>query len=282
MSKNPQAGSDYTVLESGVIKVARHYANPSLNTGDDGKSPNYLDLVDHELAIGKKKDYEKQLADEERTFNELVRKLKENQLSLLTVLQGRDTSGKSGAARRIWEATHYDPKLVRWIPFGEPTDEELAHTYMWRFFRHDYMPGIGQVRIFDRSWAERMLVEPVEKIIDQKTLIKSYSEIRTFELNLRGQGLILVKFWMDITKDEQRRRLDDRAKNRPDKLSPSDEKARAKWDEYTEAANAMLHFTGTQYAPWYVISAEDKRYSRVNVLRTINDVMRQTLAEKKS
>lgn len=281
MSK-PIAGTDYGTLENGVIRVCRGPLFPTDDSGDKVAIPDYLDLVDHSLCIPKKKKYKKRLAEQEELFNELARKLKAGGKFLLTVFQGRDGAGKSGAARRIWEATHFDPKMVRWIPIFAPTDEELAHPYMWRFFRNDYMPRFGEVRIFDRSWAERLLVEPVEKIINAETLHRSYAEIRTFEWMLGRMGAVTVKFWLDITKDEQLKRFEERAKNRPEKLGPDDKKARAKWDDYTEAANAMFHLTGSPSAPWYVISSEDKWYSRVSVLETINSAMSQALGcEKK-
>lgn len=275
----PELGVDYTVLENGVIRIARGLQAPTDTTGDSGHVPNYLNMVDHSLKIKKRKKYEKRLEEEETRFNKLVRQLGAAKSSLIVVLQGRDTAGKSGAARRIWEATNFDPKLVQWIPIGPPSDEERNHPHLWRFFRNERMPSFGEVRIFDRSWAERLLVEPVMGIIDKKTLHRSFGELRTFEYMI-GQmsNVVLVKFWMDITKDEQARRFEERKRNKPEKLSESDAIARSHWDNYTEAANAMFHRTGTSYAPWHIVSSEDKRYSRVSVLETINGVMNQALS----
>jgi AMP-polyphosphate phosphotransferase len=131
--------------------------------------------------------------------------------------------------------------------------------------------------VFDRSWAERVLVEPVMKITSPEDVQRSYAELRAFEWLLEQQGGILVKVWMDITKDEQAQRFEDRAKEKPWKLSDSDTVAREHWDDYTEAANRMFHLTGTDFAPWYIISSEDKRYSRVALLQIANDAVKAAI-----
>lgn len=273
----PEEGKDYLLLPNGVIKVPRLNGPPSEPSGEKAVSADYLSLVDHSLAIASKAEYEKRMSVQEERLNTLVRKFKEKRLSLIIVLQGRDGAGKSGAAERILQALDYDPKIFLWVPIGPPNDEEKDRPYLWRFFRHDRMPAFGQVRVFDRSWAERLLVEPVMKIIDKPTLERSYPEIRSFEWLLTRQGAVLVKLWMDITKDEQLRRFQKRAKEKPWKVSPSDMEARERWDDYTEVANAMFHLTGTDYAPWHIISSEDKRYSRVTVLETVNAAMKAAL-----
>jgi polyphosphate kinase 2 (PPK2 family) len=109
---------------------------------------------------------------------------------------------------------------------------------------------------------------------------RSFGEIRAFEWLLQQQGAVLVKVWMDISKDEQKRRFEDRAKDKPWKLSDSDEVARAHWDDYTVAANEMFHLTGTDFAPWHIISSEDKRYSRVNLLRIVNQALKDACGNR--
>lgn len=275
----PKAGKDYELLANGSIRITRCTGAPSESCGEGKSFPAYLKIVNHKLAIEKKKDYLKQLEKEEERFNKLVRKLREKQRSLILVLQGRDGAGKSGAAERIVVACDYDAKLLQWVPIGAPTDDELAHPYLWRFFAFDRMPRFGQVRIFDRSWYERVLAEPVKGIISKKSKLRSYAELRSFDWLLSRQGAVLVKIWMDISYDEQGRRFDERRKSKPWKYSDDDRAARNMWDAYTDAANEMLHFTGTPYAPWYVISSEDKRYSRVTVLKTLNDAMSAALSQ---
>lgn len=275
----PKEGRDYQVLKSGVICVNRVETPPTEHCGEDKPGFDYLSLVDHSLKIDSKKKYEHKLKKQEEKFNSLVRKLEDAERAVIIVLQGRDGAGKSGAAQRMMEALGYDPKIFLWVPIGPPTQDEKAHPYLWRFHTGERMPRIGQARVFDRSWAERLLVEPVMKIIGPKTLERSYSEIRTYEWLLTRQGAVLVKLWMDITKDEQARRFEDRKKDKPWKVSDSDTIAREHWDDYTVAANRMFTYTGTRYAPWYIVNSEDKRYSRVNVLKTINGALAAALAD---
>ncbi|MBX9720475.1 MAG: hypothetical protein K2X81_03680 [Candidatus Obscuribacterales bacterium] len=275
----PEAGTDYDLLSNGVIRIARCNAAPTELCGEGEGFPAYLSVVNHKLAIDKKKKYKKELAQEEERFNQLVRKFRDNKRALILVLQGRDGAGKSGAAKRIIIASDYDAKLLQWIPIGAPTQDELAHPYLWRFFAFDRMPRYGQVRIFDRSWYERVLAEPVKEIIGEKTKLNSYAELRTFDWLLTRQGAVVVKVWMDISYDEQGRRFKERKETKPWKYSDDDTAARDKWDDYTAVANEMLHFTGTPYAPWHVISSEDKRYSRVTLLKTVNDAMNDALKD---
>lgn len=274
----PKAGKDYDLLPNGVIRVARCNSAPTELCGESGAFPEYLRIVDHDLAIEKKKDYEAQLATQEQRFNKLVRNLREKNRALILVLQGRDGAGKSGAAKRIVEACDYDAKILLWVPIGAPNQDEKEHPYLWRFFAFDRMPRFGQVRIFDRSWYERVLAEPVKGIINSETKDASYAELRTFDWMLTRQGAVVVKVWMDISFKEQGKRFDERKKDKPWKYSDDDSSARDHWKDYTKAANQMLHFTGTDFAPWYVISSEDKRYSRVAVLQTLNDAMEAALS----
>ena len=277
MSKiiQPVAGRDYIVHDNGAIEVRRKFADLQAPYVKE-QIPDYLDLVDHGLAL-KKKKYKKRLAKAEQEFNELVRnKLAPQKRSLIVVLQGRDGAGKSGATNVLQGACDRDTKIWLAISIGAPTDEEKAHPYLWRFFKYDRMPRFGDVRVFDRSWHERILVEPVMGITPKVEVQASYAELRMFEWMLERQRSIVVKFWMDISKDEQARRFEDRAKDKPWKLSESDTVAREHWDDYTEAANEMFFRTGTDYCPWFILSSECKRYSRVAMLETLNKVMRDS------
>lgn len=274
----PVAGRDYELLDNGVIAVRRCFSCVAEPYNKKDKPRDYLSLVDHSVRIKKKATYKRALCREEVRFNKLVRKLQEQKRALIIVLQGRDGAGKSGAAERLLHALDYDHKIFLWIPIGPPTEDEKAHPYLWRFFTGERMPKFGQVRVFDRSWYERVLVEPVMKLTGRADIKRSYSELRSFDWLLTSQGAVVVKFWLDISKDEQLRRFKARAASKPWKISPSDKEARKHWQEYTEAANEMFHRTGTDFAPWYIVSSEDKRYSRVTVLQTINMALTQALA----
>ncbi len=284
-NKGKKGGKDncslFTALENGAIKIARCLPSPT-EPYAKARIPNYLKQVDHSLAIEKKKKYEKQLAEQTRELNELVRQLAEAKKSLIVVFQGRDGAGKSGATVRIIQALGYDMKIFQGVPIGPPSDEEKARPFLWRFTRSDRLPAFGQVRVFDRSWAERVLVEPVMNLTPPEDVQNSYADINTFEWQLERGGAVIVKFWLDITKDEQWQRFEDRKREKAWKVSPSDMVARKHWGEYTDAANEMFFRTGTEYAPWYIVSSEDKRYSRVTVLECINHELRLALGLKKN
>jgi AMP-polyphosphate phosphotransferase len=272
----PVLGRDVTRLDNGSLVVARCFADLRQPYVDE-VVPDYLSLVDHSLALSKK-EYEKALSKAEEKFNKRVREqLLKHKKFLVFVLQGRDGAGKTGARVRIENALDNDAKIFQAICIGPPTEDERAHPYLWRFMTGERMPRFGEVRVFDRSWAERVLVEPVMKITSPEDVQRSYAELRAFEWLLEQQGGILVKVWMDITKDEQAQRFEDRAKEKPWKLSDSDTVAREHWDDYTEAANRMFHLTGTDFAPWYIISSEDKRYSRVALLQIANDAVKAAI-----
>ncbi|MBI4534502.1 MAG: hypothetical protein HY711_11210 [Candidatus Melainabacteria bacterium] len=276
--RDKKAVSEHEVLDNGVIAVGRNFPCVTAPFDADDKAPDYLGLVDHSLRIKKKCRYQQALVREEVEFNDLVRKLSKAGKFLIVVFQGRDAAGKSGATERILRAVDYDPKIFLWVPIGPPTEDERAHPYLWRFFTGERMPKFGQVRVFDRSWAERVLVEKVMGLAKPKDIQASYGDLRAFEYLLVSQGAILVKCWLDITKEEQLTRFKARGATKPWKTSPADKEARRHWDGYTEAANEMFHRTGTDFAPWHIISSEDKWYSRVTVLQTINKALREALS----
>jgi len=259
--------------DNGVI-VVKHAVRDLRQPYKEGAPvPNYLSLVDHSLSL-KRKEYDSLRAVEEQKLNKLVReKLAKAGRFLVIALQGRDGSGKTGARVRVEEALDNDAKIFQAICIGPPSQDEREHPYLWRFMTGERMPKFGEVRVFDRSWNERLLVEPVMKITSPEAVQRSYAEIRAFEWLMQQQGAVMVKVWMDITKDEQARRFEDRAKDKPWKLSDSDTVARKHWDDYTLAANEMFHLTGTDFAPWHIISSEDKRYSRISLLQIVNHAL---------
>lgn len=268
----------FTLQKSGVIRIAGEFPN-LIEPWSKTKVPNYLGAVDHSLAIEDKGEYEKALKKAETEFNLLVREMAAAKKSLIIALQGRDGAGKTGATMRITEALGYDFKIFGSVPVGPPTEEEKAHDYLWRFYKHERMPAAGQVRVFDRSWQERVLVEKVMGFTSEDKIRDSYAELRAFEWQLQRQGVVLVKIWLDITKGEQKKRFKARKADKPWKVSASDDVARAHWSDYTPAANELFHRTGTDFAPQFIISSEDKRYSRVTVLEVINQQLRQALGK---
>jgi polyphosphate kinase 2 (PPK2 family) len=191
------------------------------------------------------------------------------------VFEGWDAAGKGGAIRRV--ASALDPQCYRLVPMAAPTDEERARHYLWRFWRH--LSRAGRVTIFDRSWYGRVLVERVDGYASEAEWNRAYAEIEGFEEQLADFGIILVKYWLHITKDEQERRFHERAQSphKSWKLTKDDWRNRAKWDEYELAVNDMVARTSTRRAPWHLIPANDKNYARVEVLRLAADAIERAL-----
>lgn len=270
------AGRDFVRQPNGVIVVGRHFSD-LIEPYQACQIPNYFALADHELKLDKK-GYKRQLDDAEREFNTLVReKLGPAKRFLIFELQGRDGAGKTGTRKTVEAAIDYDAKLFQTICVGPPSQEELQHGDLWRFFEGERMPRFGEIRVFDRTWHERVLVERVEELTPVERLQRSYAELRAFEWLLVQQGGILVKLWLDITKDEQKARFDERKRKKPWKYSDSDKIARKHWNQFTYAGNEMLFRTGTDFAPWNIVAGDDKRYSRVTALQLANQAMREQL-----
>ena len=187
---------------------------------------------------------------------------------IAVVFEGFDASGKGGAIRRV--AAGLDPRHVSVVPVGPPTDIEKAHHFLWRFQPH--LPGRGGMSIFDRSWYGRVLVERVDQLISSAAVTRSFTEINDFERSLFHDEVIVIKFWMHVSDDEQLRRFEDRRDNplKQWKLTDADWHNRKKRPDYIEAANEMLAVTDTPEAPWNVVLGDDKDYARLFVLETLN------------
>ena len=194
---------------------------------------------------------------------------------LVAVFEGNDAAGKGGAIRRVRAAL--DPRRFRVHGVAAPTDEESARPYLWRFWRN--IPRLGNVAIFDRSWYGRVLVERVEGLCSRDDWMRAYQEINDFEWQLARTGLTVVKFWLAISADEQLARLKDR-EARPTKrykITPDDWRNREKWPLYEEAANEMIDRTSARRAPWTLVEANDKKFARLKVLRTIVERLEEEL-----
>lgn len=187
--------------------------------------------------------------------------------ALVAVFEGHDAAGKGGAIRRV--AVALDPRRYRIHPIGAPSDEEKARPYLWRFWRR--LPRKGAIAIFDRSWYGRVLVERVEGFAAEGEWTRAYGEINDFEEELTRGGVIVAKFWLTVSKEEQLRRFQARAETgyKTYKLTPEDWRNREKWDEYRIAISDMIDRTSTPHAPWNLVEAEDKRWARVKVLETL-------------
>jgi len=205
----------------------------------------------------------------------LQRKAQEKGISTILVFEGWDAAGKGGAIRRITGAL--DARDYEVIATSAPTDEEKARHYLWRFWRH--LSRAGRITIFDRSWYGRVLVERVEGFATEDEYRRGYGEINYFEEQLVGHGVLLMKFWMHITKDEQLRRFRDRKRTEYKrwKITPEDWRNRGRWAEYTHAVDEMVERTSTKIAPWTLVEANDKNFARIKVLKTLADRMEKRL-----
>ncbi len=198
-------------------------------------------------------------------LNRVVRDASQERRSVVWVFEGWDAAGKGGAIRRLTYAI--DARDFRVIQVAKPTDEEKAHHYLWRFWRH--VPRAGLVTIYDRSWYGRVLVERLEGFAAEPEWRRAYREINEFELELVEHGVIVIKFWMHISKDEQLRRFRDREVTlyKRHKINAEDWRNRRKWQSYEIAVGDMLSLTSSRHAPWHLVAANNKRHARLEIIK---------------
>ena len=193
------------------------------------------------------------------------------------VFEGWDASGKGGAIKRL--VAQIDPRHVRVVQFAAPTPDEKRHHFLWRFF--PMLPGWGGMAVFDRSWYGRVLAERVEGFATREQWLRAYDEINSFERTLANEGMILVKFWLHISDEEQLKRFKRRQKDplKVWKLTDEDWRNREKRALYEEAVEDMLARTDQPYAPWSLIEGNSKRYARVKVIETVNERIEQGMRQ---
>ena len=221
------------------------------------------------------KHFDVALERQQGRLNQLQRRAHEDGISTIVVFEGWDAAGKGGAIRRITGAL--DARDYQVIPVAAPTDEEKARHYLWRFWRH--LSRAGRISIFDRSWYGRVLVERVEGFATDEEYRRAYGEINHFEEQLVKHGILLVKFWIHITKDEQLRRFRERKRTefKRFKIGEDDWRNRGRWADYTHAVDEMVERTSTKIAPWTLVEGNDKNFARIKVLKTLADQMAKRL-----
>lgn len=187
--------------------------------------------------------------------------------AVVIVFEGNDAAGKGGAILRVTEAL--DADLYRVHQIGAPSEDERAKPYLWRFWRR--VPRLGQLAFFDRSWYGRVLVERIEGYCSEPDWMRAYREINDFEAELDRHGVILVKFWLAISPEEQLQRFKEREQTgyKRHKITAEDWRNREKWDRYEQATCDMIDRTSTEHAPWTLVEANDKYYARIKVLKTL-------------
>lgn len=191
------------------------------------------------------------------------------------VFEGWDTAGKGGVIRRLTGAMAAQDYRV--MAIAAPNAEDKARHFLWRFWRQ--LPRAGQMVIFDRSWYGRVLVERVEGFAREDEWRRAYTEINDFEEQLIEHGSVLLKFWLHIDPDEQLQRFQAREKTpyKKYKITDEDYRNREKWDDYTTAVNDRVAATSTEIAPWRLVPANDKKWARIEVLKTVCSSLKQGL-----
>jgi polyphosphate kinase 2 (PPK2 family) len=194
---------------------------------------------------------------------------------LLVLFEGWDASGKGGAIKRLVE--RLDPRHVRVRQFAAPTYDEKRHHFLWRFW--PALPGWGGMTVLDRTWYGRVLVERVEGFADEEAWRRAYGEIADLETTLAAEGTVIVKFWLHLSQEEQLRRFQSRQDDpyRAWKLTDEDWRNRDKRAGYEAAVEEMLDRTDLPHARWHVVAAEDKRWARVAVVRTVCAAVEEAL-----
>ncbi|WP_102868284.1 polyphosphate:AMP phosphotransferase [Pseudovibrio exalbescens] len=270
----PAADPDYRDLSVGETVLAamkkRHeqrdmapVSAPAVVSGITKTSA--VDAIDLTETLSKS-DYKQQVAHWQGRLAELTDHKRFQKLSMVSVFQGNDAAGKGGSIRRVTQAL--DPRNYKVYPISAPSDEEKNRPYLWRFWRR--IPKKGHIAIFDRSWYERVLVERVEGFCSEADWLRAYNEINSFEAELAHFGIVICKFWLAISEDEQLRRFKAREEvaYKNYKITEEDWRNRLKWNDYAIAAGDMVDRTSTRYAPWTLVSSQDKRHARVKVLET--------------
>jgi polyphosphate kinase 2 len=212
----------------------------------------------------KRKEYDKEL---DRLHGELVRLqewVKHKGLKVCVVFEGRDGAGKGGTIKAITERV--SPRVFRVIALPAPSDREKSQMYMQRYLPH--LPAAGEIVIFDRSWYNRAGVERVMGFCDEKEVRRFLKMVPPVEKAMVNSGILLIKYWLEVSMEEQTRRLESRIDDARKiwKLSPMDLKSYSRWYDYSRARDDMFEATDTDFAPWYVARSDDKRRARLNII----------------
>ena len=211
-----------------------------------------------------------QLRDELQSLQKVL--YAQNKHRILIVLQAMDTGGKDGCVKHVF--SRVDPQGVTVKAFKKPSEEELAHDFLWRV--HPHVPGNGQIVIFNRSHYEDILAVRVKKLFGDEVWKRRYRHVIEFERMLAEEGTVIIKMFLHISKDEQKRRLESRLANPAKywKFNPDDLSDRARWDEFQKAYEDLIEKTSTEQAPWFIIPGNRKWYRNLIVARIMVDVLR--------
>lgn len=243
------------------------------------KSERFLKGYDLPKKIQNQEEYKRRLNRLQREARQMQNRLFLLQKAAVVVFEGWDAAGKGGGIKRL--VAQLETRRMEVVTTNSPTTEELAHQYLRRFWKN--IPKAGYLAIFDRSWYGRLLVERVEGLCPTEAWQRAYQEINDFEKMLGDYGMVIIKFWLQIDKDEQLRRFKAREEtpHKRWKISDEDWRNRGKWEEYEMAVADMIQKTSTTYAPWTVVASNDKCYSRLKILETFIETISSHLADSK-
>jgi polyphosphate kinase len=219
----------------------------------------------------KRKEYEKSLRKLQVELCALQDWVKQEGLRVVVIFEGRDAAGKGGTIKAITERV--SPRIFRVVALPAPSDREKAEIYFQRYLSH--FPTAGEIVIFDRSWYNRAGVEYVMGFCTKAQHRRFLKVCPEFELFIVDDGIILIKYWLEVSDEEQKRRFEARINDplRQWKLSPTDLCSRSRWYEYSRARDIMFEATNTKYAPWYIVRSDDKRRARLNCIRHLLDLI---------
>ncbi len=222
-----------------------------------------------------RRQYDERLPPLQVRLRELHWECFEKRIPAIFVFEGWDAAGKGGAIKRLTAVL--DPRGYSVIPIAAPSGDERRHHYLWRFWKQ--LPKAGHFTIFDRSWYGRVMVERIEGFCPEAAWKRAYREITEFERHLTNFGMVVCKFWLHISKDEQLRRFQQRGKDpyKSYKLTDEDWRNREKWNHYEAAVDEMLERTSTLHAPWTIVEANDKLHARVKVVKTVVDALEKAV-----
>ena len=224
-------------------------------------------------------EYSARLKELQKELAKLHGKLYKKKIPVIIAFEGWDAAGKGGAIKRVGSAL--DPRGYEAVPIAAPSAAEKCRHYLWRFWTR--LPKDGHITIFDRTWYGRVMVERLEGFTPEERCAMAYNEINEFERELSECGVVILKFWMQIDKDEQLRRFTDRM-NTPEKrwkITDEDWRNREKWDSYEAAIDEMIQKTSTELAPWTIVEGNDKKYARLKVLETVTERLKAELKDRK-
>ena len=222
-------------------------------------------------SVLKRVNYEKEKKLLQIELVKLQRWVKNNKKRVAVIFEGRDAAGKGGNIRRFME--HMNPRSMRLVALNKPTDVERGQWYFRRYIQH--LPNPGEIVFFDRSWYNRAVVEPVMGFCTDEQYRQFMVQLPEFEHMLYEDGVIIVKFWLSITKEEQLKRFNARMGNplKRWKFSPVDKKGQEYWDVYTKYKELMFSKTHTSFSPWIIVKTNDKQEARLNCMRYVLSLM---------